>query len=228
LPQRWTAARKERILQSRLNAGQAVVEAITAAEKKPRVLIQASGIDYYGHVEGEQPVTEASPSGSGFLAGVTQQWEKSTEGVAEMGVRRAVMRTAIVLSMNGGPLPATVLPFKFFVGGPLGSGRQWWPWIHLHDKVRVIQFLLQNESATGVFNVCTPNPVPNKQFAKAIGKAMKRPSFMPAPAFVLRLILGEMAAIVLDGRRAIPQRLQEMGFTFTYPEIDDALANLLD
>jgi hypothetical protein len=227
-PPRWTATRKQRILQSRLDAGKAVVEAVTAAQNRPRVVIQSSGIDYYGHVPGNTEITETSPKGEGFLSDVAEQWEASTAAVETMGVRRAVIRSAMVLSMAGGPLPQTVLPFRLFAGGPLGDGRQWWPWIHLEDEVRAIRFLVEHPAASGVFNLCTPNPLPQKAFAKEIGKVMGRPSLIPAPTFALKLILGEMAAIVLDGRRALPKRLQALGFTFKYPQAREALLDLLN
>ncbi len=227
-PPRWTAARKERILQSRLTAGQAVTAAVQAATTKPGVVVQMSGIDYYGDVPGNTAVTETSPKGSGFLSDVTAQWEASTVVVESLGVRRVVLRTGIVLSLDGGALPQTMLPYKFFVGGPLGDGRQWWPWIHLTDQVRAIQFLLENERASGIFNVCAPNPLTEKEFGRVLGQVMSRPSLIPAPAFVLKLMLGEMAAMVLDGRRALPARLQELVFTFQYPEAREALLDLLN
>lgn len=227
-PPRWTESRKRRILQSRLDAGSAVVAAVAAAQNKPAVVIQASGADYYGHVPGDAEITEEGAKGSSFLADVTEQWEASTSPVEEWGVRRVVLRTGMVLSMEGGALPQTVLPFKFFAGGPLGSGNQWWAWIHLEDMVRAIRFLLETPTASGIFNVCTPNPVRQKAFARAVGRAMGRPSFLPAPAFALKLALGEMAAIVLHGRRAVPQKLQSLGFTFNYPQIQEALLDLLN
>lgn len=228
LPSRWTEERKHRIRQSRIDAGTAVTEAIAAASKKPRVLIQSSGADYYGDVQSDQIITEAAPNGSGFLADVTVAWEASTAAVEAMGVRRAIIRSGIVLSLESGALPITVLPFKFFAGGPLGSGQQWWPWIHLEDEVRAIRFLIENETAVGPYNLCTPNPLKNKAFAKTIGRVMNRPAMIPAPAFALKLALGEIAAIVLDGRRAIPEKLQADGFTFNYPEADAALRDLLN
>lgn len=227
-PPRWTAVRKQRILQSRLDAGQAVVAAVTAAKIKPGVVIQSSGIDYYGNVPGDVIVTETAAKGQGFLSDVTRQWEASTEEVEAMGVRRVIIRTGIVLSLGGGALPQTMLPFRFFAGGPLGSGKQWWPWIHLEDEVRAIRFLIENQSASGIYNLCAPNPLPQKAFAKEVGKVMGRPSLFPAPAFALRLALGEMAAIVLDGRRAVPQRLQASGFTWKYAEAREALLDLLN
>jgi uncharacterized protein (TIGR01777 family) len=227
-PPRWSAERKQRILQSRLDAGRAVVAAIRAADNKPAVVLQASGIDYYGNVPTIHEINEESPSGTGFLADVTRQWEASTAEVQEMGVRQILLRTGIVLSMEGGALPQTVMPFKFFAGGPLGNGKQWWPWIHLTDEIRAIQFLLEHRTASGAFNLCAPNPLPQKEFAQEIGRAMGRPALLPAPAFALRAMLGEMAAIVLDGRRAIPQRLQALGFTFQYPQATSALLDILN
>lgn len=227
-PPRWTAARKQRILQSRLDAGQAVTAAVQAATVKPGVVIQMSGIDYYGNVPGHTAVTESSPKGSGFLSDVTAQWEASTAVVETLGVRRVVLRTGLVLSLDGGALPQTMLPYKFFAGGPLGSGKQWWPWVHLADVVRAMQFLVENESAGGVFNVCAPNPLSQKEFGRVLGQVMGRPSLIPAPTFALKLMLGEMAAMVLDGRRAVPNRLQELGFTFQYPEAREALLDLLN
>ena len=227
LPARWTAERKRRILQSRLDAGRAVVEAVTAAARKPRVVVQSSGIDYYG-ARDDEFITEASPAGKdGFLANVTVDWEASTAAVAAQGVRQIIIRTGVVFSAEGGPFKTLVLPFKFFAGGPLGSGRQWMSWIHLEDEVRAIRFLLEQETAVGPYNLCAPQPLTNRDMAKTIGKVMGRPSFIPAPAFVLRLLLGEVADVVLDGRRAQPQRLQEMGFVFHYPDAQTAVRDLL-
>ena len=227
-PPRWTDERKQRILQSRLDAGTAVTEAIQQATNKPKLLIQSSGIDYYGNVPNDNEITEDSPKGEGFLSDVTEKWEASTAAVKAMGVRQINIRTGIVLSMDSGALPQTAMPFKLFAGGPMGNGRQWWPWIHEDDEVRAIQFLLEAEDADGVYNLCAPNPVQNKQFAKILGDAMGRPSLIPAPAFALRTMLGEMADIVLDGRRAVPQKLQNMGFTFRYPSLREALLDLLN
>lgn len=226
LPSRWTEERKRRIRQSRIDAGTAVTEAVAAATNKPKLVIQSSGIDYYGDVHSDKLITETSPNGSGFLADVTVAWENSTAGVEAMGVRRVIIRTGIVLSLDSGALPITVLPFKFFAGGPLGGGEQWWPWIHLDDEVRAIRFLLEDDSASGPYNLCAPNPLKNKDFAKKIGQVMNRPAFFPTPAFALKLGLGEIAAIVLDGRRAIPQKLQSEGFDFKFPTAEAALRDL--
>lgn len=227
IPTRWNEERKRRIRQSRMDAGTAVTEATAAAQNKPKVIIQSSGADYYGDVRSDQIITEAAPNGSGFLAGVTVDWEASTAAVEEMGVRRVIIRSGMVLSMESGSLPITVLPFRFFVGGPLGSGQQWWPWIHREDEVRAIRFLIENETAAGPYNLCAPNPLKNKDFAKSIGRVLNRPSLIPVPAVALKLILGEIAAIVLHGRRALPEKLQKAGFTFKYPVLETALKDLL-
>ena len=226
LPTRWSEQRKHLLRQSRLDAGQAVLQAVAAAERKPRVVIQASGIDYYGALA-DETVTEASPPGSGFLADLTVAWEASTAAVTQQGVRHVSIRTGVVLSAEGGPLKTIALPFKFFAGGPLGSGKQWMSWIHIADEVAAIRYLLEEETAVGPFNLCAPEPLTNKAFSQAVGRAMGRPAFMPAPAFALRLALGEVADVVLDGRRALPQKLQDLGFTFQFPTADSALQDLL-
>jgi uncharacterized protein len=223
---RWHSERKRKIYASRVEAGKAVVEAVTAAKVKPKVVIQASGIDFYGP-RGDEIVTEADGPGSDFLAVVCFDWEASTAPVEAMGVRRPILRTSIVLTTQGGALPKVLLPFRFFGGGPLGSGRQYWPWIHIADEVRAILFLLEHESATGPFNLCAPDTVTNKEFANTVGKVMGRPALMPAPEVALKLVLGEMSAVVLNGRRAIPMRLQELGFTFSFPTLESALRDIL-
>ena len=227
-PLRWTEERKQRILQSRVDAGQAIVAAVQQAQNKPTSLIQISGVDYYGNVPNDSEVTEDSPKGEGFLSDVTVAWEASTAPVEAMGVRRIIARVGIVLSMEGGALPQTALPFNFFAGGPLGGGNQWWPWIHLVDVARALQFLLQDETASGVYNICAPSPVQNKQCAKQLGQVMKRPSFIPVPSFALKLMLGEVSAIVLDGRRAIPQNLTGTEFSFRFPFLREALLDLIN
>jgi uncharacterized protein (TIGR01777 family) len=224
---RWSAERKQQIRQSRLKAGQAVMEAINAAAVKPKVLIQASGIDYYPADQSDKSFTEAASPGSEFLAKVCFDWEASTAAAKKLGVRRPVLRTGIVLTTEGGAFPKLLLPFKFFAGGPLGSGKQWLPWIHIADHVRAVQFLLQNEAADGPFNLVAPNPVTNAEMAKTIGEVLGRPSFMPAPAFALRTALGEMSALVLEGRKVVPSKLQALGFQYQYATLLPALRDLL-
>jgi uncharacterized protein (TIGR01777 family) len=223
---RWSNERKQRILNSRVDAGKAVLEAIRQATRKPRVLVQASGVDYYGP-RNDEVLTEAASPGSNFLARVCFDWEASTAVATDMGVRRPVLRTSVVFSNDGGAFPKMVLPFRFFAGGPLGNGKQWLPWIHIEDQVRAILFLLRHDNASGPFNLAAPEPITNKKFSQLVGKAMGRPALMPAPAIALKAVLGEMSALLLDSRRAIPQRLLEYGFTFKYDTAEAAIENLL-
>ncbi len=223
---RWTAARKRRIVDSRVQAGQAIVQALKGATKRPQVLVQASAVGYYGP-HGDEPVTEDTAPGNDFLADVCKQWEASVAGVEALGVRLAVVRTGVVLSSGGGALPFMALPFRYFVGGPLGSGKQYVPWIHEEDQINAIRFLLEHQSMRGAYNVCAPKPVTNADFSKAIGRALRRPSYMPAPEFAIRLVLGEFATLIVDGQRQIPRRLQQSGFRFQYEDVDTALKDLL-
>lgn len=223
---RWTAERKRRIIQSRVNAGQAVVEAVRAAAQKPGVVIQASGVDYYGQ-RGDEMITEETPQGETFLADVCREWEGASAEVEAMGVRHVITRSGLVLSTEGGSLPRLLLPFRLFVGGPLGSGQQWWSWIHMADEVAAIRFLMETEAARGPFNLVAPNPLTNAEFSRILGKVLGRPAVMPVPAFALRLVLGEMAGVVLGGQRAVPKRLQEMGYRFLFPDLEQALRELL-
>ena len=222
---RWSEERKKRIYASRTNAGKAVVEAVRLAANKPKVVVQASGINYYGPHENET-ITESSGPGADFLAQVCFDWEAATAPVETMGVRRAIIRSGIVLSNEGGAWPRIVLPFKLFAGGPIGSGKQYWPWIHLDDEVGVIRFLLENEASSGPFNLCTPTPLTNKEFAQQLGAGMGRPAFFPVPSIALQMVFGEMSTVLLDGVRAIPQRLQELGYTFKYPTAEAAFKSL--
>jgi len=224
---RWSQTRKQEIRQSRIDAGKAVMEAIAAATVKPGVLIQSSAVGYYGTQTGDAQVTESFSPGGDFLSKICFDWEASTAPVSRHGVRRVVIRTGVVLSNDGGAFPKQVMPFRFFAGGPVGSGKQWYPWIHIDDEVRAIQFLIANEKAEGPFNLTAPNPVTNKEFGKLIGEVLGRPSVMPAPGFAMRTVFGEMAAILLEGQRAVPQRLLDMRFRFNYETALAALQDLL-
>ncbi|MBI4928999.1 MAG: TIGR01777 family protein, partial [Anaerolineae bacterium] len=203
---RWTAQQKKRILESRLSAGAAVVAAVKQAVQKPRIVFQVSGVGYYG-ILNPAPCDEQAAPGDDFLARVSQAWEESTREVESMGVRRVIGRTGAVLSLEGGALPRMLLPFRLLTGGPLGSGKQWLSWIHIKDQVRAMRFLLESETASGVYNLTSPEPVTNAVFGRCIGKVLRRPYWIPAPGFALRLVLGEMSTLVLDGQQVIPQRL---------------------
>jgi uncharacterized protein (TIGR01777 family) len=224
---RWTASRKRRIRESRLNAGRAVVQAVELAGVKPRVVIQASGVGYYGP-RGDEEIVEEEPPGDDFLGQLAIEWEASTAPVERMGVRRAVIRSGAVLSTEGGAFPPMLLQSRLFLGGPLGSGRQWLPWIHMADEVRAIRFLIENERAQGPFNLAAPNPLTSAEFNRVLGRVMKRPAFLPVPAFFLRLIAGEMSAVLLDGQRAVPRRLLDLGFAFRFLNVEEALRDLLE
>jgi uncharacterized protein (TIGR01777 family) len=227
LPRRWTADHKRLIRDSRIQAGQAVAEAIRNVSKLPEVLIQASGIGYYGP-HGSEFMTEFSPPGHDFLARLTVEWEATTAEVEQLGVRRAIIRTGVVLSAEGGALPRLTLPYRLFVGGPMGSGRQYISWIHIVDEIGAIRFLIENEQANGAFNLAAPNPLTNAEFGKIIGRVLTRPSLLPVPGFALRTLFGEASTLVLDGQRARPKRLLETGYTFRFPEAEQALRDLLN
>jgi uncharacterized protein (TIGR01777 family) len=222
---RWTPERKQAILESRVNAGSAVVDAILQATKKPRVLIQSSAVGYYGPT-GDEVLTEEAASGADFLAGVCREWEATTQPVEALGVRRAVVRTGVVLSAASGALPRMLLPFRVFAGGPLGSGRQWMSWIHIQDEVSALRFLIDTQQARGAFNL-TAEPLTNWQFARVVGKVMRRPAFFTVPSAIIRLAFGEMGTVVLDGQRVSAKRLADLGFQFRFPDSETALRDLL-
>lgn len=223
---RWTDARKKRIIQSRVEPGQAIVEALRQAKVKPKVLLQSSAMGFYG-ARGDEKVTEETGPGDEFQAHVCIAWENSTAAVEEMGVRRVITRTGIVLDANEGALPRMVLPFKFFVGGPIGSGKQWVSYISIFDEIKAIRFLLENENASGVYNLTTPNPLRNKDFEQAIGRTLNRPALIPVPALAIKLLFGEMASVLLTGQRVLPQRLLATGFKFDHPDAQSALQAVL-
>jgi uncharacterized protein (TIGR01777 family) len=222
----WTRVRKTWILSSRVESGKAISDAIRQANPRPKVLIQASAVGFYGP-RGDEPVTEESTPGSGFLAEVCKVWEGSSQPVEELGVRRVVIRTGVVLSRDEGALQRMMLPFRLFAGGPLGNGRQGLPWIHPADEVAGIRFLLENEKTYGVFNLSAPEPLSNADFGHILAKVMRRPYWLPVPAFALRLYLGEMSNLVLEGQYMLPRRLRELGFRFQFETAEAALRDLL-
>lgn len=222
----WTKARKARILSSRVETGRAIIKAIEQADKRPSVLYQASGIGYYG-TSYDKTFREGDSSGSNFDSRVAVEWEASTQPVEEMGVRRVIGRMAIALDAREGILPIMALPFKMFVGGPLGNGKQWVSWIHRDDVVRIIRFLVEDcKDASGVFNVSSPQPLRNAEFGKILGRALHRPYWFPTPAVGLRLVLGEMSQLVLEGQKVMPERLDGLGYQFMYPTLQDTLESL--
>ncbi|MGC9348983.1 MAG: TIGR01777 family oxidoreductase, partial [Anaerolineae bacterium] len=221
-----TRERKRRVLSSRLNVGHALVEAIAKADHKPKVLVQASGIGYYGD-GGDDILTEAAPPGSDWFAGVAVKWENATADVEQYGVRRVIIRTGLVLSDEGGILTPLTLPLKLYVGGHFGNGRQYMPWIHIDDEVGAIRFLLEQDEADGPYNLSSPNPVTNADLYQVLGEVMHRPTWLPVPSWSLRLVLGDMAPLLLSGQRAVPERLEELGYPFRYRHLRDAAEDLL-
>lgn len=223
---RWTHAQKERILSSRLNATGAIVDAIAKAAKKPEVLINASAVGYYGDVKKEE-VTESHPPAEDFLGTTCARWEQAAREAERSGVRVVLVRTGIVLEQNGGALKKMLLPFRLFAGGPLGTGDQWFPWIHIDDEVGAIVFALANKNLSGPVNLAAPEPATMREFCKAMGRAMGRPSWAPVPGFALQILLGEMSTMLLGGQKVVPKKLQEAGYRFKFPQLDVALRDAL-
>jgi len=222
---RWTAARKRRILQSRLEATHKLVEALRAAPERARTFLSASAVGFYG-LHGDGALDEGAPPGSGFLADVTRQWEAAARQ-GEAFARLVILRFGVVLG-NGGALAKMALPFRLGVGGRVGNGRQWLSWIERDDAVRMILWALDNEAVRGVYNATSPEPVTNADFTRALGRAMHRPAILPAPAFALRLLFGQMAGeMLLEGQRVLPARAAREGFVFEYENLARALAHAL-
>lgn len=224
---RWTEEKKRRIRDSRVLSTKALAEQIAGAPTPPKAFVSASAVGYYGD-RGDEVLTEESPPGDGFLAQVGVEWESAALEAARSGVRVALLRTAVVLSEQGGALEVMARPFRFGLGAVLGSGKQFFPWVSLRDWVRLAVACVEEERWVGPVNMASPNPVRNREFSLALGTALRRPVFLRAPAFVLRLLLGEMADEgLLASQRVVPKRAQERGFEFEDVEIRPTLARLL-
>ena len=225
-PGRWTKERKELILTSRISTTRALVDSIKNAKKKPKALISASAIGYYG-AHGDEHLTEDTAPANDFLADVCKQWEAEAFRAKEFGVRVVVVRIGGVLESDGGALPQMMVPFKYFLGGPFGSGRQWFSWIHRDDVVGIIKYALDNDNFSGPVNATAPNPLTNTEFSAALGKALKRPSWLAVPGFILRLTLGELGNVLLTGQRVFPEKALKAGYHFKYMEVKDALKAII-
>jgi uncharacterized protein (TIGR01777 family) len=223
---RWTAARKRRLESSRIEPTRAIVEAVAAARVSPRALLQGSAVGYYGD-GGETALDESSPPGAGFLPGLSERWEAASAPVEALGVRRVLLRTGVVLARGGGALAKMLTPFRLGLGGPLGGGRQWFPWIHLADVVGAVRFLLERPDLAGAFNLVAPEPVRQGELARALGRALRRPAIVPVPGALLGLAVGEMAQVLLASQRVIPARLVAQGYRFAWPDLDGAIADLV-
>ena len=222
---RWTEAKKKEIRRSRVETTQALVQALASLNQKPQVMISSSAVGYYGSHPAGEPLTETDPPAQDFLAEVCQAWEAAARPVEELGIRLAILRTGIVLGPDGGALGQMLAPFQFFIGGTIGSGKQWLSWIHREDWVSLVCFLL--EQGSGVFNATAPNPVQMEEFCRTLGQVLGRPSWLPVPELALELLLGEAAQVVLTGQKVIPQAALQMGFTFQYPQLKEALRQIL-
>lgn len=224
---RWTKARKQLLRTSRIDTTRALVGALAKMNARPRVLVSASAIGIYGD-RGDERLSEESEPGTDFLAGLAQDWEAEALKAEALGIRVVLTRFGIVLARHGGALAKMLLPFKLGVGGSLGSGKQWMSWITLEDVVGAVRFAIENGSVRGAVNVVAPQPVQNAEFTQALAKALRRPGLFPAPAFVLRLALGEMAdALLLSSQRVSTQKLQGLGYQFRFPELPSALGAVL-
>lgn len=219
---RWSAARKKALMESRTKSAQAIVNFIRNAKKRPSILVNASAVGFYGNVP-EGTVTENSPRGTGFLAETCDLWEKAAQEAEMLGVRTVLIRIGIVLEKGGGALSKMVFPFQIGAGGPLGSGKQWFPWVHRDDIIGAILFALNTSALSGPVNLVSPNPVTMNDFCKALGKVLHRPSWAPVPGFVLKIMLGEMADMLLGGQQAVPQKLTAAGYSFKYTDAETAL-----
>jgi uncharacterized protein len=224
---RWTAQRKALLRSSRIDTTRALVNALAKMNARPSVLVSASAIGIYGDRGGET-LTEESKPGTDFLARVAQEWEAEAMKAEVLGIRVVLARFGIILARQGGALPKMILPFKIGAGGKLGSGRQWMSWVTLEDVVAILRFVIENASVGRAINIVSPRPLQNAEFTKSLAKAMHRPALFPAPAFALRLALGEMAnALLLSSQRVAPQALEKLGYRFLHPDLTSALAAIL-
>ena len=226
LDMRWTPKRKTSIMNSRVQAGAALAEAIQIADNKPEVFFQASAIGFYGN-KGAGIVDESSPAGRDFLAEVCQVWEHSTSVIEEFGIRRLVGRIGLVFSRDGGLFNLLKLPFSLYLGGPIGDGTQFLSWISIQDVVSSIRFLIDNHQSQGAYNLVSPNPLTNLEFAQVVGSSMGRPVWLPIPEFALKIILGEASTLALDGRQVMPKRLLDAGYQFRDNQLDKLLPSIL-
>jgi uncharacterized protein (TIGR01777 family) len=223
---RWNTERKQLLRTSRIDATRHLVGALAKLQRPPRVVVAASAIGYYGS-RGDETLTEASAPGNDFLAGLCREWEAETARASEFGARVANVRFGIILAAHGGALPRMALPFKLGAGGRLGNGRQWMSWVTLQETMNIIQFALANSDLIGPVNTVAPNPVRNNEFTRVLAKTLQRPALFPAPAFALRLALGEMAdALLLGSQKVMPSKLADSGYKFLQPDLAGALAEI--
>lgn len=224
---KWTDKHKKAIRESRVSTTQNIVEGIPSHPEKRITLFSTSAVGYYGFCKDEE-LMEDSPPGNDFLARIAVEWEGEALKAREKGARIVMTRFGIVLGEKGGALSQMIPLFKKYIGGPIGSGEQWFSWVHIKDLAEAFAFMMKHQEISGPVNVCSPNPVRNRDLAKALGKALHRPSFMPAPGFMVKLVLGEFGSVILEGQRVFPRRLLENGFVFQYPDIEKALQSVVN
>lgn len=225
--QRWNDTTKKAIRNSRVDSTRLLIESLRSLKDPPKLLVSASAVGFYGD-GGDAELDEASPAGDGFLPDVCQEWEKTTMEALGLGIRAACVRIGVVLSTQGGALGKMLTPFKLGLGGPLGHGKQWMPWIHIDDIVGVFRFVISNDDLVGAVNGTAPNAVTNTSFTKALGQALHRPALLPVPSFGLKLLFGEMSQILLEGQRVLPKKLLNTGYEFKYPHLPEALEDILN
>ncbi|MDH5479878.1 MAG: TIGR01777 family oxidoreductase [Nitrosomonas sp.] len=223
----WTDERKQFVLDSRIDTTQELIRFIARAQNKPEVLLSGSAIGYYGD-QGDTILDETfTTSGNSFSQQLCTQWEEEAEKAKQHGVRVCQLRTGLVIGRNGGFLQSMILPFKLGLGGRMGSGMQWMPWIHINDHIAICQTLIEHTELEGKFNLTAPNPVTNKEFTRILALALRRPAFLPLPAWLLKLLFGEMSQLLLNSQRVIPKRMLESDFQFKFTELESALRNVL-
>jgi uncharacterized protein (TIGR01777 family) len=223
---RWTPQRKAELRDSRILPTRSLATAIANAAKPPGVFISASGVGYYGTSTDGDPKTETSPPGADFLAHLCEDWEAEAQKALRDGMRIVTVRSGLVLERSGGALPRMMQPFRFFAGGRVGSGRQYMSWIHRLDWIEMVRWIVQTPEASGPFNVTAPHPVTNREFARALGRSLKRPALLPTPTFALRMALGEFANYIVTGQRVLPAQAQRLKYHFRYPELDIAFRGI--
>lgn len=223
---RWTDEHKQRVFNSRVNGTKALVDGLIQAENKPGKLISASAVGYYGFSD-TKVFTEESEPANDFLANLTLHWEVETKKASQIGMREARIRIGLVLDKYEGVLDKMLLPFKLFVGGPIGTGKQYFPWVHINDVVDLFLFAVDNENVTGALNAVAPETITMNQFAETLGKVLHRPSFFKVPEFVLRIAIGEAGSVAAKGANIKPERTMELGYRFQFEKVEDALKNLL-
>ncbi|MBM7645162.1 uncharacterized protein (TIGR01777 family) [Scopulibacillus daqui] len=226
--ERWTESKKKEILKSRLHATKALIHLLENMPKKPFLLISASSVGYYGASRTQMFTEESSFDGSEFLADVSYRWEKEAMRAEQLGIRTVLARFGLVLDANDGVLPKLLLPYRYFIGGTIGSGKQWVSWIHIDDLVRLIDFIIKHPYLEGPINVTAPSPVKMKEFGQTIGKVMKRPHWLIFPAFILKLIFGEISELFIKGQKVMPKKALTASFVYQYPSLEEALKSLLN